>query len=140
MRRTQLCKRLWKEYVMKNLQIQLPKVITWRRQWHPTPVLLPGESHGRRSLVGCSPWGRRESDTTETIQQQQQQNTCLIRYLQEEKKFFNFLFFGPKLKHLLLNCNSLQLSTISHILQNQLLLNLRAFSKICGFSLLSFLA
>ena len=29
-----------------------------RRQWHPTPVLLPGRSHGRRSLVGCSPWGR----------------------------------------------------------------------------------
>ena len=29
----------------------------WRRQWHPTPVLLPGESHGQRSLVGCSPWG-----------------------------------------------------------------------------------
>ena len=33
----------------------------WRRQWHPTPVLLPGKSHGRRSLVGCSPWGREES-------------------------------------------------------------------------------
>ena len=32
--------------------------IPWRRQWHPTPVLLPGKSHGRRSLVGCSPWGR----------------------------------------------------------------------------------
>ena len=31
---------------------------SWRRQWHPTPVLSPGESHGRRSLVGCSPWGR----------------------------------------------------------------------------------
>ena len=30
----------------------------WRRQWHPTPVLLSGKSHGRRSLVGCSPWGR----------------------------------------------------------------------------------
>ena len=30
-----------------------------RRQWHPTPVLLPGKSHGRRSLVGCSPWGRK---------------------------------------------------------------------------------
>ena len=30
----------------------------WRRQWHPTPVLLPGISHGWRSLVGCSPWGR----------------------------------------------------------------------------------
>ena len=38
-----------------------------RRQWHPTPVLLPGESHGWRSLVGCSPWGRQESDTTERL-------------------------------------------------------------------------
>ena len=34
-------------------------------QWCPTPVLLPGESQGRQSLVGCSPWGREESDTTE---------------------------------------------------------------------------
>ena len=33
-----------------------------RRQWHPTPVLLPGESQGQRSLVGCSPWGFEESD------------------------------------------------------------------------------
>ena len=39
----------------------------WRRQWHPTPVLLPGKSHGRRSLVGCSPWGCQESDTTERL-------------------------------------------------------------------------
>ena len=38
-----------------------------RRQWHPTPVLLPGKSHGRRSLVGCSPWGHKESDTTERL-------------------------------------------------------------------------
>ena len=38
-----------------------------RRQWHPTPVLLPGKSHGRRSLVGCSPWGHYESDTTERL-------------------------------------------------------------------------
>ena len=38
-----------------------------RRQWHPTPVLLPGKSHGRRSLVGCSPWGREELDTTEQL-------------------------------------------------------------------------
>ena len=35
------------------------------RQWHPTPVLFPGKSHGQRSLVGCSPWGREELDTTE---------------------------------------------------------------------------
>ena len=39
----------------------------WRRQWHPTPVLLPGKSHGRRSLVGCSPWGRWGSDMTERL-------------------------------------------------------------------------
>ena len=38
-----------------------------RRRWHPTPVLLPGKPHGRRSLVGCSPWGREESDTTEQL-------------------------------------------------------------------------
>ena len=39
----------------------------WRRQWDPTPVLLPGKSQGWRSLVGCSPWGREESDTTERL-------------------------------------------------------------------------
>ena len=38
-----------------------------RKQWHPTPVLLSGKSHGWRSLVGCSPWGREESDTTERL-------------------------------------------------------------------------
>ena len=44
------------------LSSSLPK-----RQWHPTPVLLPGKSQGWRSLVGCSPWGRYESDTTERL-------------------------------------------------------------------------
>ena len=38
-----------------------------RRQWHLTPALLPGKSHGRRSLVGCSPWGHEESDMTEQL-------------------------------------------------------------------------
>ena len=38
-----------------------------RRQWHPTPVLLPGKSHGQRSLVGCRLWGHTELDTTERI-------------------------------------------------------------------------
>ena len=37
----------------------------WRRKWQPTPVFLPGESQGQRSLVGCHLWGRTESDTTE---------------------------------------------------------------------------
>ena len=42
-------------------------MILGRRQWHPTPVLLPGKSHGQRSLVGYSPWGLEESDTTERL-------------------------------------------------------------------------
>ena len=42
----------------------------WRRKWQPTPVFLPGESQGWRSLEGCSPWGRTESDTTEATWQQ----------------------------------------------------------------------
>ena len=41
-----------------------PESWVQRRRWDPTPVLLPGKSHGRRSLVGCSPWGHEESDTT----------------------------------------------------------------------------
>ena len=41
--------------------------IPWRRKWQPTPVLLPGKSHGRRSLVGYSPWGPKESDRTERL-------------------------------------------------------------------------
>ena len=39
----------------------------FEKEWQPTPVLLPGESHGGRSLVGYSPWGRKESDTTERL-------------------------------------------------------------------------
>ena len=38
--------------------------IPWRKEWLPTPVFLPGESHGQRSLVDCSLWGHREWDTT----------------------------------------------------------------------------
>ena len=41
--------------------------IPWRREWQPTPVFLPGESHGQRSLVGYSPWGRKESDMNERL-------------------------------------------------------------------------
>ena len=39
--------------------------IPWRRKWQPTPVLLPGKSHGWRSVVGYSPWGHKELDMTE---------------------------------------------------------------------------
>ena len=43
------------------------ETISWRRKWQPTPVFLPGKSHGWRNLVGCSPWGCKESDTTEWL-------------------------------------------------------------------------
>ena len=41
--------------------------IPWRREWQPTPVRLPGETHGGSSLVGYNPWGRKESDTTKRL-------------------------------------------------------------------------
>ena len=41
--------------------------IPWRRKWQPTPVFLPGKPHGQRSLGHCSPWGRKESDSTEHL-------------------------------------------------------------------------
>ena len=55
---------------LRNVQfhasvLYLDSTFIWRRKWQPTPVFLPGESHGWRSLVGCSPWGCTESDTTE---------------------------------------------------------------------------
>ena len=49
------------------LELGCHALLQWRRQWHPTPVLLPGKSHGWRSLVGCSPWGREESDMPERL-------------------------------------------------------------------------
>ena len=51
----------------KGQQYTFSAPFLWRRQWHPTPILLPGKSHGWRSLVGCSPWGHEELDTTERL-------------------------------------------------------------------------
>ena len=62
----------WKWYFIAIIIIKyiITSLFYWRRQWQPTPVLLPGKSHGRRNLVGCSPWGRKELDTTELAHQQ----------------------------------------------------------------------
>ena len=54
----------------ETLEMQfIPQVgkMPWRRKWEPTPVILPGESYGQRSLAGYSPWGCKESDTTEQL-------------------------------------------------------------------------
>ena len=45
-------------------------ILLWRRKWQPTPALLPGKSHGWRSLIGYTPWGHKQSDTTERLQTQ----------------------------------------------------------------------
>ena len=55
----------WKIESLSQVRIDEDYSHTQRRRWHPTPVLLPGKSHGRKSLVGCSPLGHEESDTTE---------------------------------------------------------------------------
>ena len=49
----------------------------WRRKWQPTPVFLPGESHGQRSLVCYSPWGLKESDMTEHTHTKQNTNAYI---------------------------------------------------------------
>ena len=68
--------------------ISCGKRVLRRRKRQPTPVFLPGESCGQRSLVGCCPWGRTESDTTEATQQQQRlllRQVKLIQAVSTEK-------------------------------------------------------
>ena len=61
-------KNLWnKDHGEASNRLASYSQLSRRRQWQPTPVLLPGKSHGRRSLVGCHPWGHEESDMTEWI-------------------------------------------------------------------------
>ena len=55
--------------LIKKQNLAMCHVLVWRRKWQPTPVFLPGESHGWRSLVGCCLWSRTEPDTTESTWQ-----------------------------------------------------------------------
>ena len=65
---------------VRNLQCGRPGFslwvgkIPWRREWLPTPVFLPGEFHGQRSLVGHSPWGHKELDMAEQLSTAQPKN------------------------------------------------------------------
>ena len=80
--------------------------IPWRRTWQPTPVFLPGESHGQKSLVGYSPWGHKESAMTERIQHvctHGSDLTCLqncppsstrFNFLQSDKPFTHINLFS----------------------------------------------
>ena len=63
-----ILKEIRPEYSLEGLLLKLKlQYFGHLMQWHPTPVLLPGKSHGQRSLVGCSPWRREESDMTERL-------------------------------------------------------------------------
>ena len=57
---------LFLKFVLPEINIVI-YAFFWIVQWQPTPVLLPGKSHGQRNLVGCNPWGHSESDTTEWL-------------------------------------------------------------------------
>ena len=57
--------------------------IPWRRKWQPTPVFLPGKSHGERSLVGCSPWNHKKSTNNWAWQQQQRSDVTHLRDISE---------------------------------------------------------
>ena len=54
-------------YIFASFVKNKVTIVAWRRQWQPTPELLPRKSHERRSLVGCGPWGRSESDRNERL-------------------------------------------------------------------------
>ena len=56
--------------MQETQEISVGKIL-WRRKWQPTPVFLPRESHGQRSLMGYSPWDRKEADTAEGLNHHQ---------------------------------------------------------------------
>ena len=68
--------------------------IPWRRDWQPTPIFLPRESHGQRGLVGCYQWGCKESDTTEHAHMQTPTNIQTHTHLYSVLKIF---YLGPSL-------------------------------------------
>ena len=113
----QTVKRLWATW---ETRVQfLGRKIPRRRKWQSTPALSPGKSHGRRSLVGCSPWGHQESDKTERLhfhfsflkaqlfschKRSEPRPTDPIAISQEEKVLNNFtlglqiLVYRPRIK------------------------------------------
>ena len=63
--------------------------VPWRRKWQLTPVFLPGKSHGQSSLVGYSPWGRKELDTTEHTHTHTVPVPCRVNFTRENISHIN---------------------------------------------------
>ena len=74
--------------------------IPWRRKWQPTPVFLPGKSHGQRSLVGYSPWGCSELDNNLATKQQQSAKWLEIEFQCILLILFSFLDVSSSLSTL----------------------------------------
>ena len=101
--------------------------IPWRRAWQPTPVFLPGESHGQTRLVD-SPWSRKESDTTETTYHACMHTHSLLEKYQSHREFplrnanWKRIFFSSnlkvlnhfKIKHRHVVCNQELLVLVCH--------------------------
>ena len=68
--------------------------IPWRRKWQSTPELLPGKSHGQRSLIGYTPWSRKESDMTERLHSLKSPR----RHAQQRKKLLKGYTYAPQLE------------------------------------------
>ena len=86
-------RRRWKKWISPRC------LIPWRRKWQPTPVFLPGEFQGQRSLVGYSPWGRKDSDMTEQLRAalipRKKTAWSWLRKLPIMFHFYLFLLFFP---------------------------------------------
>ena len=89
-------------YVLPDLSIYkcTTRNLPWRRKWQPTPVVLPGESPGQRSLAGYSPWSQKESDKTEHTCMRAHAHTHTHTYTLTytfysicHTMYFSFLFF-----------------------------------------------
>ena len=112
--------------------------ISWRRKWQPTPVFLPGESHGRRSLVGHSPWGCKGSDRTEWLHTHRAFHLVFHRYFflyYSSDSFFKYNFSSLNLS--LAGSNlywspSVDFQTLSTIFFSILKVLLSSFSNLFG--------
>ena len=76
----------------------LVRKIPWRRKWQPTPVLLPGRSHGQRSLVGYSPWGCKMSDMTERLNSNNNNSTERKMYFWASQKISVTCWYSARSK------------------------------------------